>query len=324
VQYAYRAEAKCSRWERFLRQVTGKAPELIPYLQRALGYALTGHTIEKVVFLLHGRGDNGKTTLLALCVRLLGEYATLIQIDTIMARHGSYDANTLADLADLRGARFVMTSETEEGQRLSAGKLKRITQGMGRIKACRKYENPITFSETHKLFIDANYLPEIRETDNAIWNRLHPVPFRVRFSKKRQDPALPTKLEAEAEGVLAWMVAGAGDWYRARDAHKGLEPPPCVKNAARQWRSDSDAVGRFLEERCTLEEDATVAANELYKEYGYWCDHNGEYKLSSTAFGKRLSQRDDIRRTGPKRIEGRLQRIYRGVKLREWDLQEGE
>src|ERR1019366_2826305 len=147
---------------------------------------------EKAVFLLHGKGDNGKTSLLALFLMLLEEYAILLQIDTLMMRQESN--NTQADLADLRGARFVMTSETEEGQRLAEGKLKRITQGMGKIKAVRKYENPLEFNESHKLWIDANHLPVIRGIDNAIWNRLHPVPFSVTIPKAEQDRELRGKL----------------------------------------------------------------------------------------------------------------------------------
>ena len=100
-----------------------------------------------------------------------------------------------------------MTSETEEGQRLGEGKLKRITQGMGRIKATRKYENPVEFPESHKLWIDANHLPVVRGTDNAIWNRLHPVPFNVVIPKSEQDRELPQKLLREAEGILAWAIA---------------------------------------------------------------------------------------------------------------------
>jgi putative DNA primase/helicase len=139
------------------------------------------------------------------------EYAVLLQIDTLMVRQESN--NTQADLADLRGARFVMTSETEEGQRLAEGKLKRITQGMGRIKATRKYENPVEFPESHKLWIDANHLFIVRGTDNAIWNRLHPVPFDTTISRADEDKELPAKLATELEGILAWAVAGAVCWY---------------------------------------------------------------------------------------------------------------
>ena len=118
--------------------------------------------------------------------------------------------NTQADLADLRGARFVQTSETEEGQRLAQGKLKRITQGMGKIKATRKYENPIEFNETHKLWIDTNRKPTIRDVDDkATFNRLHPIPFTVTIAKDQIDKELPGKLLGEAEGILAWAVEGA-------------------------------------------------------------------------------------------------------------------
>src|SRR5262249_34328108 len=151
------------------------AERMISYLQRAIGYSLTGSTEEKVVFMAFGSGNNGKSTFLSLFFRLLQEYAVLLLIETLMAKQET--TNSQADLADLRGARFVMTSETEEGQRLAEGKLKRITQGMGEIKAVRKYENPITFPETHKLWMDANHKPVVRGTDNAIWNRLHPIPF---------------------------------------------------------------------------------------------------------------------------------------------------
>src|ERR1039457_4753354 len=142
-----------------------RADRLIGYLQKAFGYALTGVTSEKVVFIFYGSGNNGKSTLLSTFLKILEEYAVLLQIDTLMVRQESN--NTQADLADLRGTRFVMTSETEQGQRLAEGKLKRITQGMGKIKAPRKYENPIEFDETHKLWLDANHLPQVRGTDNA-------------------------------------------------------------------------------------------------------------------------------------------------------------
>ena len=125
------------RHHRFLGRILGGLED---YVQRSIGYSLTGHTSEKAIFFCHGGGNNGKTTLLSLFRDLLGDdYAVLLQIDTLMVRKESN--NTQADLADLRGSRFVMTSETEEGQRIAEGKLKRITQGMGKIKTARKCEN---------------------------------------------------------------------------------------------------------------------------------------------------------------------------------------
>jgi putative DNA primase/helicase len=141
VHHAYRPDASCPVFMRFLSEITAKHPGLIDYLQKAFGYSLTARTTEKTVFLLYGPGNNGKTTLLSTFLKLITEYAAVLQVETLMI-HSRESTNAQADLADLFGARFVMTSETEEGQRLAEGKLKRITQAMGRIKTCRKYENP--------------------------------------------------------------------------------------------------------------------------------------------------------------------------------------
>jgi putative DNA primase/helicase len=216
----------------------------------------------------------------SLISELIPEYSALIHIETLMVKQPHFDANTLADLADPRGARFAMTSETEEGQRLSAGKLKRITQGMGKIKAIRKYENWITFPETHKLFVDANYLPEIRETDNAIWNRLHPIPFLVYFPKAKQDQDLISKLKAEAEGVLALMVAGAKDYYKSRAAYKGLEPPKIVKNALGSWRKEMDQIGRFFADCCNQAKDMDTPTDQV------WCTTDALYRASRMVRGQ--------------------------------------
>src|ERR1700730_17132152 len=148
--------------------------------------------------------------------------------------------NTQADLADLRGARFVQTSETEEGQRLAPGKLKRISQGLGKIKATRKYENPIEFPETHKLWIDTNRKPTIRDVDDkATFNRLHPIPFTVTIPKDQIDKDLLDKLLTEAEGILAWAMEGARLWYA-----EGLAKPAEVEAAKDQWREGMDPLRR--------------------------------------------------------------------------------
>jgi putative DNA primase/helicase len=302
VHYDYRPEAKCPTFLAFLERILANHPGLIVYLQKALGYSLTGHTSEKAVLLLHGLGDNGKTTLLALFLALLEEYAVLLQIDTLMVRQESN--NTQADLADLRGARFVMTSETEEGQRLAEGKLKRITQGMGKIKAVRKYENPIEFAESHKLWIDANHLPVIRGTDNAIWNRLHPVPFDVTIPKTEQDRELPAKLLLEAEGILAWAVAGAARWYA-----EGLGKPSDVQQAGESWRAQSDHIGRFIQETCITGEYAQAKARQLYQAYKTWAEEAGEHPVTEMAFGLRITERHAKKHT-------KAGAVYEGIGLR--------
>jgi putative DNA primase/helicase len=260
-------------------------PGLEDYLQKALGYSLTAVTSEKAVFVCHGGGNNGKTTLLATVREVVGDYyAVLLQIDTLMAR--AADNNSQADLADLRGARFVMTSETEENQRLAEGRLKRITQGLGRIKAVRKYENPIEFTETHKLWMDCNHKPLLRGNDQALWNRLHLIPFDVTIPAGEIDRGLPVKLLAESEGILAWMVAGAVRWHS-----DGLGKPAAVESAGEEWRSDMDQFGRFIGECCIAGEFAQVKARTLYSAYRKWAEEVGEHPVMETSFGNTLKER---------------------------------
>jgi putative DNA primase/helicase len=316
VRYRYTPSAECPRWRGFLAQVMGGAPgapdadldrsrRLIAYLQRALGYSLTGTTIEKAVFIPFGTGDNGKSTMLSTFRNLVEEYSHLLQVDTLMVRQESN--NTQADLADLRGARFVQTSETEEGQRLAQGKLKRITQGMGKIKATRKYENPIEFPETHKLWIDTNRKPTIRDVDDrATFNRLHPIPFTVTIPKEQIDKELPGKLLTEAEGILAWAVEGARLWYAG-----GLAKPAEVEAAKDRWREDMDQLGRFIEERCVTSDGLRARSAALYADYKSWAADGGDRSpLTSTAFGTKLTDRGFVK------IHTENGAVYTGIGLR--------
>jgi putative DNA primase/helicase len=299
LAFAYNAESQCPCWLAFLTEIMsgGKGPEgrpcrMIAYLQRAIGYSLTGRTIEKTVFICYGSGSNGKTTLLSVLLHVLEEYAVTIQVDSLMSGRFDRSSNAQADLADLRGARFAMTSETGEGQRLSEALLKRITQGMGKIRAVRKYENPISFPETHKLWMDANHRPTVRDDGAAIWDRLHLIPFEIVIPKGKQDPALPEKLRAEAEGILAWAVEGARRWYA-----EGLQKPPEVAVATKQWREESDVLETFFSEKCIRDKSATVRKDLLYQVYHEWAEKAGERVETKRTVGRKLKDRgfDEIR-----------------------------
>jgi|ERR1017187_1303523 putative DNA primase/helicase len=282
VPHCYHPDAACPRFLKFMRRVL---PRLEDYIQKALGYSLTAVTSEKAVFVCHGGGNNGKTTLLATVREVVGDcYAVLLQIDTLMAR--AADNNSQADLADLRGARFVVTSETEENQRLAEGRLKRITQGLGRIKAVRKYENPIEFIETHKLWMDCNHKPLVRGNDQALWNRLHLIPFDVTILAVEIDRELPAKLLAEAEGILAWMVEGSIRWHT-----EGLGKPAVVESAGAEWRSDMDQFGRFIGECCVVGDFAQAKGRAIYSAYRKWAEEVGEQPVTETSFGNTLKER---------------------------------
>jgi putative DNA primase/helicase len=148
----------------------------------------------------------------------------------------------------------------------------------------------------------------VRETDNAIWNRLHPIPFDVTIPKAEQDKDLPAKLAAEAEGILAWAVAGAVQWYS-----EGLGKPTDVDQAGQAWRADSDQIGRFLDDCCTRDPNCRIQAKTLYNTYKQWCEDNGEKAatLSNTAFGRRMTEQQGI-----KRINTPGCRAYSGITIK--------
>jgi putative DNA primase/helicase len=298
VRFDYRPEAECPKFMRFLYHIMGDTPEesdrgreradrMVGYLQKCLGYCLSGDVSEKAVFCFFGRGNNGKTTLLETIRFLLAEYSSQVMIDTLMAHRNRENNTSLADLADLRGARFVTTSEAEEGQRLAVGKVKYLTQGSSIIKACRKYENPFEFMPTQKLFLDANHRPVIPANESAIWNRLKPIPFEIEIQPNDIDKTLLEKLKLEAEGILAWMVRG---WRRLEE--EGLGDPPEILEASLVWQADSDSFNRFLKERCIIDGANTriwVPVADLWPAYRKWIELNNEKdELPKPEFDRRL------------------------------------
>jgi putative DNA primase/helicase len=270
VHLNYNPVAECPLFQKFLSEIQPN-DSLRDFIGRALGYSLTGSTKEKAIFIAYGLTDSGKTTLLSTIHGVIPEYSTIIQADTLMRR--MHDNNSQSDLADLRGARFVRTSECETGQRLSQARLKGITQGGDSlIKAARKYENQIVFRETHKLWIDTNPKPEIPDPDDqATLNRLYPVPFIASIAKDKIDRNLGDKLKTEREGILAWLVSYARDWYV-----RGLNKPPEVEAATDEWRRENDNVGRFVEERCEVGDAFSAPAGPLYSAYKLWAENSGE------------------------------------------------
>jgi putative DNA primase/helicase len=299
VHFDYKPRSSCPRFCAFVERILGP---LATYVQSAIGYTVTGVTSEKVAFLCYGPTNSGKTTFLELFRHLFAEYSTLIMVDALMLR-SQEDNNSLADLADLRGCRFAMTSETEEGQRLKEGKLKRIVQGQGMIKSARKYENPIQFCETHKLWIDTNHKPLIRGSDDAIWGRLVIIPFERPLSNSEVDPHLPAKLREEAEGIIAWTIEGTRRWRQ-----EGLGKVPQIDAARSEWRAEMDPIGRFLENCCVLKPEISSAARPLYQEYRRWTSEVGEPPMTETMFGRRMAEKFE------KKKDGHV--VYRGVGLK--------
>jgi putative DNA primase/helicase len=227
--------AECPVWESMLAKVLGSNAALIGFLQRIVGYSLTGVVHEQVLPIFHGKGSNGKSTVLNVLLSMLGtDYAMKAQPDLLMARRGEQHPTALADLF---GKRLVVANETGEGHRLNESLVKELT-GSDKIRARRMREDYWEFSPTHKIILSTNHRPEVRGTDHAIWRRIRLIPFDVTIPDDEQDARLPEKLAAELPGILAWCVRGCLAWLEI-----GLNPPDPVSRATDGYRREQDSIG---------------------------------------------------------------------------------
>ena len=329
IRFRYEDRAACPQFMAFLYRIMGSHPDasevesanaeqLVSYLQRVFGCAATGKP-EKLLFVLYGEGNNGKTTLLEVIRDALGdkEYAGQVQVDSLMIRPKEALSNNAVntDLADLQGCRFVSSSEVEQGQRLSLSRVKYLT-GLGQIKARRLRENMITFRPTYKLFLDCNHRPVITDPNDAIWNRVKCIPFKVQIPDAEIDKDLPANLRMELPGILRWIVEGAVLYQR-----EGLGDPPDVTAATEQYRQESDRLKEFFEERCVVADagDATswkrdghwVLVADLCAAYSSWADAVGnKYPFSKDSF----DERDRVRLDGGR--EAKQIRVWLGIRFR--------
>ncbi len=287
---AYDPDAECPVFLAFLDRIMAGNQGLIQFLQRAAGYSLTGDTSERVLMILYGEGRNGKSTFLEVLRSILGDYAIQTPTDTLMAKR---EAGIPNDVAQLKGARFVSASESNEGRRLDEAKIKTLTGG-DTISARFMRGEFFNFTPEFKLWLGTNHKPTIRGTDRAIWDRIRLVPFSVRIPEAEQDKQLRSKLIAEAPGILAWAVRGCLDWRR-----NGLGEPQEVREATAGYRAAMDVLGEFIEDMCVVHPRARVSAKALYASYQQWCKDNGEENLSQKALGQRLDERGfDTARVG--------------------------
>jgi putative DNA primase/helicase len=257
---------------------------------------LTGDVSEQCFFVLHGNGSNGKTTFLNILKHIIGDYALTAQQALLL--QDERNRSNGEDEANLFGIRMACCSETNEGQRFDESKVKRLT-GSSCIRARRLYENSFEFDPTYKIWLDCNHLPHIRSTDQGIWRRVKRIPFLVAIPEHERDTKLEAKLKAEASGILNWMLQGLTQWRE-----HGLKEPAEVCAAVNEYRSDNDALGRFLCDCATNNCAEQVEASKLYGAYKRWCGENGlDHPLSQIALGKKLKERNyqPVRSTGGQR-----------------------
>jgi putative DNA primase/helicase len=248
--------ADCPQWLEMLDRIMAGDAAQIGFLQKALGYALTGDASEQCFFILHGRGANGKSTVIEVIRAVMGDYAMATAPETLLVKATSGGANN--DIAMLQGARFVSAVETDQGRRIAEALVKQTTGG-DRITARFLYGEFFEFPPSFKLFLATNHKPVIRGTDHAIWQRVRLIPFEVQIPEKDQDRHLASKIKAaELPGILNWLIEGCRAWQT-----DGLTPPERVLAATAEYREEQDVLGRFLGDACE-ESPAAVTLARIF------------------------------------------------------------
>ena len=311
--------AKAPRWEQFMAEITGvlapDAPtigryrtDMASYLQKALGYSLTGCTNEHKMFMAIGEGSNGKSILLDVVQKIMGDYCVNILPEVLMVGKGQRDSESASpSIRRLAGVRMAISSESKDGQRLDEAMVKRQTGG-GYITARGMQENTFQFEITHKLWLMTNHTPALDHVGEAIKARLHLVPFEMRWNRPGHtdhdsqlpdgDKHLMDKLQAESEGILAWLVAGAVAYIR-----EGLEPPEDVKRMTRNYLAEQDVFGLWLSDHELCPPELGTQATMLFASYENRCFDNGQSAASVgtfKGFTNRLQKRaiDSVRKSG--------------------------
>jgi len=278
-------EATHPVWDAFLEKMVPD-PDERAFLQRAVGYTLTGDTSEEVLFFIHGPEAAGKGTFTGAMSALLGDYARVADFECFLRKRG--DGGVRNDIARLAGARMVLSQEVDEGRALAEGLVKAITGG-DVVAARFLYQESFEFKPAFKLWLVANHKPRVSAEDGAMWRRMLLVPFEVSLPVAERDPMVKETLTndpAARAAILAWAVQGLRDWLE-----HGLRPPAMVRQATDTYREEQDVLAPFLADCCVLKRGAFVTNKELRDAYVRWCETNGERPLSAKTLASPLRDR---------------------------------
>jgi putative DNA primase/helicase len=297
---AHDSDAQAPRFEQFVLEICDGDKELAGYLQRVSGYALEGGNPEQVMFILHGRGANGKSTFVEVCSNVLGSYAKTAPSSVLIEGRGLGVGD---DLVFLKGARWINASETGQGAYLAENKLKQITGG-DTTAARALYADFQEFQLSGVVLFSTNHLPKVRGTDEGIWRRLNVIEFKRAFKEDDRDPHLKDTLLAEGSGVLNWMLEGHRQ-YKVN----GLEPPACVQEATKRYRKDMDVVSGFLEEHCVFDPNASTNQTVLREYFDRYGNENGRGGSSWADLKAQL----EVKGVTKRKVGG--QRLWSGISL---------
>ena len=283
AKVVYDPSSKCPMWLKFVNEISNGDQELAGYLKKIVGYSITGDIREQVLFFLYGHGANGKSVFINIIQDLLSDYAMQTPVSTIMTRSKGGINN---DVARLCGARFVATTETEEGSRFNDSEIKLITGG-DTITARFLHKEFFQFRPQFALWISGNHKP-IPGDGYGIWRRLILIPFDVQFNKERQDKHLTSKLRSELSGILNWAIEGCLEWQ-----NEGLTTPSVILNATKEYKTEMDRIRSWMLDCCieNPKPDSSTRVSDIYRSDKSWANDNGEWPMNQRILNTKLVER---------------------------------
>ena len=276
----YDPDAPCPLWESFLDRIFAGNREVIAFVQRLAGYFLTGSVREEILPIMYGEGANGKTTFINQLMHIMGNYASSAAPNLLMVSRNGNQAPY--GVADLKGKRLIVASESDSGDRLSEGLVKKVT-GRERLKARHLYGNFFEFDPTHKIILQTNHRPEVRGIDEGIWRRLVLLPFDVTIPRQERDKNMSEKLRTESPGIQPWAVRGCLDWQR-----HGLQPPEQVQAATRKYAEEANSFRQFFREQCAKAHDNWMSTKQIRTAYQAYCRERNLSPLGDKQIAKTL------------------------------------
>lgn len=294
---AYDPEATCERWEAFIDEVTEGDKEKAVFLQKALGYSLTGDARYECFFILYGATSrNGKGTCMETMMHLMGDYGLAAKPESIAQKQYANGSAPSEDIARLAGARFVNMSEADQQMVLNSALVKMLT-GNDTITARNLYESSFQFKPQFTLFMNTNYLPKVSDVTLFDSGRVKIIPFTRHFSEAERDNTLKKKLSEpeELSGILNWCLDGLRLLQQ-----EGFTLPESIKKATDEYRKSSDKIARFIEDEMTAEDDAEASTKDTYERYKTWCYTSGHHPESLNNFKNMIEKVAEVKKKRPK------------------------
>ncbi len=309
------AGARHAVLDKYLEQATGGDPAFIGFLQRAMGYSLTGDTGAECIFLVLGPGGSGKTTLVEAFKDLLGDYSLTTAARTLLEKKS--DSGHTSDVARMHGRRMICTSEIAKGKRLDAALVKSLTGGE-RIVARDIYAADAEFLPMGKFWLAANDAPGVADDDSGMWRRIIRVPFTRVIPEAERDPKIKEMLRkdpAARSALLSWALQGCLDWQSRGCGRQGLGVPPVVVAATKAYQAEQNPLRDFLDECCVLE-NGTTAVSDMRKAYAEYCRSSSIKPMPPFEFNQRMESLGCARVVGkPGGFETKSVKCWSGVTL---------